>query len=841
MPTIVTVKPSGGGDFTTLQDAVDFIATKSTPDWWIEIHHPTSGFAELDAATVNYSAWSSVPSAANYPKIYAASDSDITGAALRSPQTNLQGIVNSVPYLRIEGLWFGPLDDSSPLITNTASNVRITGNMLAANSVFGGGILIDATDNDITGVVIANNFIGYANLGTSGGDTYFGIELRRGGNIDVAIVNDTIVGANGMMHAPIGISGSGTPTVNVLVRNSILCSDGTGGNPINDPDSAATVTADHNISNGSAIGSFSLGGQTTSSVVINSIWDLRINDLSPAYNAGALDSVNAPTDALGTVRPIGAAADVGAYELDVASPPVRGGLLASYYAGYTWVNSSTPFPSASPDFEQIEATVDRGDSGGPWFDGGADVNGLSGDPPSPIANTNFAVAWTGSVVTDYSEDYTFEISADDGNRLWVNGVLVLDFWNIGSGTVDTVPITMTAGVPVPIRLEYFQYIAGMHCVLSWSSTHVSSEIIPPQNLVPDSSGLIGFVSTATGAASVLNSFKASESGTFRIGYTSFASTESGVAGVLQSFGSIESGTATITNSFGDMLNGLARVGYSSFGSSEPGTAYILNPYTTMDSGIARVGYSSFGSSEPGTFTLYGSFGDELSGEAMIFAGFGDSLSGLHRVANDSLARFELYHGVGGSPDFTADPESTFTALPFTTSALTTDATHHFVLRQRNAWNLQSQNINEWVITTASDGSINATPPSDPVEIAAAASTAGTVTVTARYLYSADGSNAADSFLVYLAVNATPVIGLTVPIAVSMIKSDGIAKLSYTTAAQTEGAVVNVIVRTRRTGVSPSPNVDSIGTTVYSATATLLGPAEVTDPEIFQGTFAEQAQ
>ena len=63
--------------------------------------------------------------------------------------------------------------------------------------------------------------------------------------------------------------------------------------------------------------------------------------------------------------------------------------------------------------------------------------------------------WTGFVIPEYTESYTFYVTADDSARLWVNGEMLFDKWNECCqefwGSIDLV-----AGQFTPIRLEYRQ-------------------------------------------------------------------------------------------------------------------------------------------------------------------------------------------------------------------------------------------------------------------------------------------------------------------------------------------------------------------------------------------------
>ena len=65
MPTIKTIKPAGGGDFTTLALWEDFADGESSADQWAECY--TGG----NLGSVTLSGWSSTAGESAYPKIYA--------------------------------------------------------------------------------------------------------------------------------------------------------------------------------------------------------------------------------------------------------------------------------------------------------------------------------------------------------------------------------------------------------------------------------------------------------------------------------------------------------------------------------------------------------------------------------------------------------------------------------------------------------------------------------------------------------------------------------------------------------------------------------------------------
>jgi hypothetical protein len=88
------------------------------------------------------------------------------------------------------------------------------------------------------------------------------------------------------------------------------------------------------------------------------------------------------------------------------------------------------------------------------------------------------VRFTGSIRSDSTQDISFLATADDGTRLYINGVLVADDWvDKGGGGTTTAPIAFTAGVPKTIELMYYENGGGANVFLNWDQSG-SMGIIP---------------------------------------------------------------------------------------------------------------------------------------------------------------------------------------------------------------------------------------------------------------------------------------------------------------------------------------------------------------------------
>ncbi|HTL10519.1 MAG TPA: PA14 domain-containing protein, partial [Chitinophagaceae bacterium] len=104
--------------------------------------------------------------------------------------------------------------------------------------------------------------------------------------------------------------------------------------------------------------------------------------------------------------------------------------------------------------------------------------------PGVVPPDNYSVRWTGQVKPLYSETYTFYTVSDDGIRLWVNGVqLVNNFVNQGA-TEKSGSITLVAGQKYDIVIEYYEATGEAVTKLYWSSPSTPKAIVPQSQLYP---------------------------------------------------------------------------------------------------------------------------------------------------------------------------------------------------------------------------------------------------------------------------------------------------------------------------------------------------------------------
>ncbi|PTR05772.1 putative phage baseplate assembly protein [Nitrosospira sp. Nsp5] len=108
-----------------------------------------------------------------------------------------------------------------------------------------------------------------------------------------------------------------------------------------------------------------------------------------------------------------------------------------------------------------------------------------GSPDSVIASNTFSARWTGWVHAPSTGMYTFYTYSDDGVRLWVNGQLLIDDWNVRAPIERSGQIRLTAEKKYDVKLEFFENQGGAVMKLSWRPPRpLSKEVIPQNRLYP---------------------------------------------------------------------------------------------------------------------------------------------------------------------------------------------------------------------------------------------------------------------------------------------------------------------------------------------------------------------
>jgi glucose/arabinose dehydrogenase len=206
-------------------------------------------------------------------------------------------------------------------------------------------------------------------------------------------------------------------------------------------------------------------------------------DGQPVTTPLAVDAVAGITRTLGAISPQAAGgtvydfvswSDGGAPQHNVSTPAVNTTYTATFRAGASGSgNGLAAVYHNNIDFTgtvitRIDPVVN--------FVWGA------GSPAAAIGGDTFSARWTGEVEAPITASYTFYTRSDDGVRLWVNGVRLVDNWTNHSATENRGTISLIAGRRYPIQMDYYENTGGATAALLWSATGMAKAAVPATRL-----------------------------------------------------------------------------------------------------------------------------------------------------------------------------------------------------------------------------------------------------------------------------------------------------------------------------------------------------------------------
>jgi hypothetical protein len=124
--------------------------------------------------------------------------------------------------------------------------------------------------------------------------------------------------------------------------------------------------------------------------------------------------------------------------------------------------------------------------------------------PGIVPDDFYSVRWTGFVQPLYSETYTFYTNSDDGIRLWVNNVLLIDSWIDQNASIQrSGTIALVAGQKYDIKIEFYEKASASETRLYWSSPSTAKAIVPTSQLYPPGAAAL-VVNAATQTVTTLS-------------------------------------------------------------------------------------------------------------------------------------------------------------------------------------------------------------------------------------------------------------------------------------------------------------------------------------------------
>ena len=119
-------------------------------------------------------------------------------------------------------------------------------------------------------------------------------------------------------------------------------------------------------------------------------------------------------------------------------------------------------------------------------DANINFNWGQGWPNSKLSADNFSVRWT-RVVSFKEGTFRFTVNVDDGARLFIDNILVIDEWHTASGNPYTVDVPLGTGNHA-IRLEYYEGTGNAFAYLTWARTNTTG---PQPTPIPGATPVAG--------------------------------------------------------------------------------------------------------------------------------------------------------------------------------------------------------------------------------------------------------------------------------------------------------------------------------------------------------------
>jgi prepilin-type N-terminal cleavage/methylation domain-containing protein/prepilin-type processing-associated H-X9-DG protein len=112
---------------------------------------------------------------------------------------------------------------------------------------------------------------------------------------------------------------------------------------------------------------------------------------------------------------------------------------------------------------------------------------------TPQTAPAFSAKYTGMIMANTTDNYTFYLSVDNEATVTINGSQIIyrvaGGWDGVGGVIysqASAPVPMTAGQWVPFEIDYVNYGGPAHICLQWSnSTNTNAVDIPAANLMPN--------------------------------------------------------------------------------------------------------------------------------------------------------------------------------------------------------------------------------------------------------------------------------------------------------------------------------------------------------------------
>jgi uncharacterized protein YgiM (DUF1202 family) len=278
--------------------------------------------------------------------------------------------------------------------------------------------------------------------------------------------------------------------------------------------------------------------------------------------------------------------------------------------------------------------------------GGLDLDYGTGSPAAGVNDDNWSARFT-STQAFAAGDYVFVATSDDGVRVFIDGVLVLDRFVARPLTTDAVARTLTAGAHT-LTVEFVEFTGNAYLQFYWITTAEAGTLTPTASTTPTSTN------TGTAGPSPTNTNTATNTSTPT---STFTATNAGAGPEIE----ITADGVAIVSSPSTVINlgntGLGVPLVRNFTITNTGTSVLtLDPPTIDPPFLAEI---------TGPTTL--NTGETANLAVGCFSEGAGSFSSLIRIGNndgdESPFVFNVTCTVGQQPSFTPAPSLTASNTP----------------------------------------------------------------------------------------------------------------------------------------------------------------------------------
>ncbi len=149
------------------------------------------------------------------------------------------------------------------------------------------------------------------------------------------------------------------------------------------------------------------------------------------------------------------------YAASDTAPPAPARLAVGQFNQELYANQTL---SGAPLVSQVSSVFNDWGSGG----------------PTGVGVDNFSARWTTTITVATAGDYTFYITSDDGQRLYINNSLVIDNWVAQGPTTKQYTTSLAAGQIISLKYEYYEVSGGAVAKLEWTPAGGARNVLSAQ-------------------------------------------------------------------------------------------------------------------------------------------------------------------------------------------------------------------------------------------------------------------------------------------------------------------------------------------------------------------------